>query len=78
MFIYTNYVESPVIRYDLAWYFLYLMGFNCIVNVLIMFIVVGKKLYVAARKWYVNRSSYKDSQKVKAAKSEIKEGSLAV
>ena len=43
-----------------------------------MFFVVGKKLYMAIRKWYVKRNSYKESLKVKAAKSAIKEGSLAV
>lgn len=56
LFIYSNYVDDPIIRYELAWYFLYLMAFDCTVNILIMLYVIGKKIYRAARKAYRARS----------------------
>lgn len=55
LFIFTNYVGNPTKRYEIAWYFLYLVAFDCSVNILIMFFVIGKKIYVAARKAYLKK-----------------------
>ena len=55
LYIYTNYVDSPTTRYELAWYFLYLMAFVCIVNILFMFYVIFSKIYQAIRKAYLKR-----------------------
>ncbi len=56
LFIYSNYVDDPIIRYKLAWYFLYMMAFDCAVNVLIMLYVIARKIYCAARNAYRARS----------------------
>lgn len=59
MFHFTDYVEDPLKRYELGWYFLYFVAVNVIFNVLILFYVLGNKIFVAARRWYLKRKARK-------------------
>ena len=56
MFWFTHFVGAPQTRYDLAWYFMYLIGFNMAVNVALLLYIIGRKIYLAARKEYLKRT----------------------
>ena len=45
MFHWTQYVSNAQERYDLAWYFLYFVGFNVSINVLLLVYILTKKIY---------------------------------
>ena len=40
LFVFTDVVESPVDRYDYGQYFLYFIGFNIIVNLIVFFLSI--------------------------------------
>ena len=49
MFIFTPYVDDAARRYDLAWNWLYLVAVDIVINIAIMFYIIGRKIYVAIR-----------------------------
>ena len=55
IFNFTNFVADPLERYQLGWYFLYFIAFNVIVNVAVLIYTIGKKIYIAARSYFLER-----------------------
>ena len=56
MFHYSEYIPSAEKRYDLAFYFLYLVAIDVILNVLLLIYIVVKRIYVAIKDYFVRRS----------------------
>ena len=65
MFWFTLYVPDPATRYDFGWNFLYMIGINFILNVMILIYSILKKIYMACKKLYMKRMKAKSSIKVK-------------
>ena len=63
MFHFTLYVDDAYTRYELARYFLYLLLFNVGVNVIFLFLVVGKKIYKAIKSFMTKRFATKNTTK---------------
>ena len=59
MFVFTNYVPSPETRYDLAFFFLYLIAADMILNVLYLILTIVKKIYSACRSFITKRNAKK-------------------
>ena len=57
MFHYTQFVESPETRYELAYYFLYLVAADVVLNVLFLVYSIVKKVFSACKNFFVNRKS---------------------
>ena len=62
MFIFSQYVDEPKKRYDLAWGWLYLIAADIAINILVMFYVIGKKIYIGVRQYFVKRKAKKAMQ----------------
>ena len=52
MFLFTNYVTSPIERYDMGFYFVFFIAANIVVNLLILVIIIGKAAYKAIKTKY--------------------------
>ena len=63
MFHFTEYVPCPLIRYELAWYFMYFVAANIGGNVLVLFYIILFKIYEAIRKCYLKRLAKKNADK---------------
>ena len=49
MFLFTLYVGEPEIRYQFGFYFIYLLGFNLAVNLIVLIYNLSKSIYLAIR-----------------------------
>ena len=80
VFWFTAFVPSPTTQYDLAWYFLYLIGIDSICNVLVLVVSLLRKVFSALKAAFYKRKAKKALEKAQlqkadlsaAAKSEIK------
>ena len=59
MFLFTNYVDDPVIRYKFGFYFIYLIGFNIVMNLAVLVISLCKVFYGGIKSWLIKRSKKK-------------------
>ena len=59
MFMFTHYIEDPEQRYSYAWGWLYLMAIDIGFNVIVMFYVIGKKIYMAVKLYFAKRTAKK-------------------
>lgn len=59
MFHFTEYVDSPLVRHQLGWYYLYFVALNVCLNVLVLVYVLVNKIYQAARRWFIKRKKMK-------------------
>ena len=63
MFWFTFYVPGPETRYDLAWYFLYVIGADIAINVLTLLFIVSRKIIHAVRAAILKRRMTKVQNK---------------
>ena len=59
MFHFTMFVEDPQMRYDLGWRFLYFIGADVALNILLLFYFVGGKIYHAVKSKLIARKARK-------------------
>lgn len=59
MFHYTEFVGDPELRYDLAFYFLYIVSIDVALNVLLLLYIIVKKIYSAIRLAIIKRKMKK-------------------
>ena len=52
LFHYSDYVVNPETRYDLAYYFLYIVATDIVINVLFLIYMIVKKIYMACRSFF--------------------------
>ena len=62
MFVFSNYVPSAETRYDLAFFFLYFIAANMILNVLYLIVTIVKKIYSACRSFITRRNTKKSRE----------------
>ena len=55
LFHYSDFVGSPDTRYDLGFYFMYLIAIDIIFNVVFLIYTVVKKIYLEIRSFFVRR-----------------------
>ena len=55
MFLFTYYVESAEVRYNMGQKVLYLVAFNIFTNLVVLIALLIKKIYNAIFTWYVKR-----------------------
>ena len=55
LFLFTDYVEDPVERYNLAYIYLVIIGVNVVINLVILIVIILRSLYRAIRNWYIRR-----------------------
>ena len=57
MFHFTEYVESPETRYNLAFYFLYFVAVDVVLNVILLIFSILNKIYRAVKRCIVKRKA---------------------
>ena len=62
LFLFTDYVPSPEQRYEYGQSYLYFIGFNFTVNILVLVWIVVSGLIRSCRQKYASRSQKKRSQ----------------
>ena len=55
MFVFSNYVPSAETRYELAFYFLYFIAGNMVINVIFSIVTIIKRIYDACRSFFIRR-----------------------
>ena len=50
MVVFTNFIPSPVDRYNYGWYLLYFIGASVCVNMIILAVNITKIVYMAIKK----------------------------
>lgn len=55
LIFFTNYVEDPAVRYQFGFYFIYLVGVNILVNLLVLLVTIIYGVYIGLRRWYKRR-----------------------
>jgi hypothetical protein len=69
MFLYTDYVPNPSIRYEFGSYFLYMLYVNLAVNLLILTFEISKMIKKYCRRFFYHRKLRNEKQKkIEAAK----------
>ena len=71
MFLFSPYVTDPKVRYDMGSYFVNFVGFNIIVNLLVLIILICIQAKSKIRLWYKKRQ-FKQAIKQKLAVAMIK------
>lgn len=59
MFLFSAYVPEPELRYDLAYYFLYFVGFDMAINIIYLVYTLVTKIYLALRTFLSKRRAKK-------------------
>ena len=59
MFHFTLFVGEAQTRYDLAWNFLYIVGADVVINILLLFYFVANKIYGACKRKFMARKARK-------------------
>ena len=55
LFLFTNYVPDPSLRYNMGNKVLYLVAYNVLVNLMVLILTLLQKIYRGIRNWYVRR-----------------------
>ena len=55
MFLFTNYVGDPEVRYQMGQKVLYFVALNMIINLVVLLLVLMRKIYKAIYRWQVRR-----------------------
>ena len=69
LFLFTNYVEDPIVRYQFGFYFIYMIGANITVNLIVLIANILYAIYVGLRRSYTKRQARIAHQKVYAEKA---------
>ena len=77
LFLFTEYVPNPVDRHLFGQGFIYLIGFNCTINILLLIFLLCKSIKAAIKTKFAKRTSilkvrptdFKNSNRVKTKKS---------
>ena len=64
MFLFSPYVNDPVVRYDMGHYFLYFVAFNILVNLIILVMIISRKIYKLLRGLYL-KHKFKKALKIR-------------
>ena len=60
MFLFSNYVPDANTRYDLAYFVLYFIAADMVLNVLFLVFTIIRKIYQACRNYFTRRQAKKD------------------
>ena len=73
MFHSSSFVESPETRYELAYYFLYLVATDVAINVLFLVYSIVKKIFSGCRRAFVKRRA-KNQMQLKVQQKVLNQG----
>lgn len=59
MFLFSNYVPKAESRYDLAYFFLYVVAADVVLNVLYLIYTIVQKIYLTCRNVFTRRRAKK-------------------
>ena len=57
MFLFTEYVPEPLVRYEFGENLMYFIGVDVGLNILILFKVIGSKIFKACRGFFLRRKA---------------------
>jgi len=70
MFHYSEFVASPETRYDLGFYFMYLVAVDVILNMLFLLYIVVKRIYMACKSIFI-KAKARQNIKTKVQESQL-------
>ena len=59
LFLFTNYVPNPVIQYEFAEYYIYIIGVNIVINLMVLILILLMAIIRAIRRSF---TKYKNKQ----------------
>ena len=71
MFLFTYYVNDAVVRYDMGFYFLYFVAMNITINLAVLLVIIGRKIFVKIKSYFKQRQ-FKNAMKKKMHNALIK------
>ena len=61
--IFTDFIPSPVDRYEYGYYLLYFVATACAINIMLLIITIVVAIYLAIRK-FLRKRKYKEHMKI--------------
>lgn len=55
LFLFTDYVQDPEMRYDLGYYYLYMVAGNVIINLIILITLILQMIHRSIRRYLIRR-----------------------
>ena len=71
MVVFTNFVPSPIDRYNYGYYLIYFIGASVCVNMIILAVNIIKIVYLALKKRFIKKKLAKHIENVEAKQLEL-------